>query len=282
MSRPIGQRRRHLARWILATLVLVHLAALSVYHLRERQSQLLGMYVDARDQWRDGHLDVAAREYATFLAERPSATWPFALYKNFPDEASAWFVLGRVETDRGRVDAALAAFEQAMRLDANRGRREYRDLLLRSGRGAALIAFANAEARADPASPVAAKNLGAGLLATDQPAAAVAAYEHALQLLPAWRARVDRAAPAGLSSEEADILNLLSVAARLAGDAARADAACARAGSRQAGALRLDRLCAAYRENAAGDRAAAVHTLAAYAPPAPEHEALAAAIAPPL
>ena len=278
MSRAIARPRRHLARWILAALVLVHLAAFGLYNLRERQSQLLALYLDARDQWREGHLDVAANEYAAFLAARPAAAWPVVLFRNFPDAASGWFVLGRVESERGHVDAALGAFEQAMRASPGRGRREYRDLLLHSGRGAALVAFALEEARLDPTSPVAAKDLGAGLLATDRPAAAARAYEHALALLPAWRTHADPGAPPGLSSEEADLLNLLSVATRLAGDPARADAACARAGSRPNTALRLDRLCGAYRAAAAGERERAAQMLAGYAPPAPEHEALAQAL----
>ena len=52
---------------------------------------------------------------------------------------------------------------------------------------------------------------------------------------PAWLARLDPAAPRGLSSEEADILNLLSVAARLAGDAAKILAALSRPGAPSVG-----------------------------------------------
>jgi len=266
--------RRHLARWILAALVFAHLVAFGAYNLRDRQSHLLLVYLDARDQWRDGHLDIAAAEYATFIARRPATLWPVALLPNFPDLASAWYLLGRVEADRGHVEGALAAFERSMALEPGRGRREYRDLLLHSGRGATLVEFARAAQVNDPSSPIAAKDLGAGLLATGQPNAAAAAYRHALALLPAWRARVDPAAPPGLSGEEADLLNLLSVAARLAGDVQASDAACARAAGNPGSRARLDRLCAAYREVAAGDEAAATRMLAGYAPPAPEHEAL--------
>ena len=281
MSGPVRRARRHLARWILAALALLHLVAFGAYTLHERQAHLVTLYLDARDQWRDGHLDAAAAEYTAFLARRAATAWPVVLYRHFPDEATGWYLLARVETDRHRVDDALAAFERAMALDPTRGRREYRDLLLRSGRGAALVAFARAEVRADANSPVAAKDLGAGLLASGQPALAVGAYERALELLPAWRARIDPGAPRGLSGEEADILNLLSITARLAGDAARADAACQRAGATPARAMRLDRLCAAFREHAIGNHEAAARILAGYAPPAPEHEALLAAILPP-
>ncbi len=280
MNGPIRHPRRHLTRWILAALVLVHLVALGAYTLHERQAHLVTLYLDARDQWRDGHLDAAAAEYTAFLARRAATAWPVVLYRHFPDEATGWYLLARVETDRHDVDAAVAAFERAMALEPMRGRRDYRDLLLRSGRSTALVAFAREEARIDPTSPVAAKDLGAALLASGQPALAIDAYQRALALLPGWRARFDPAAPAGLSAEEADILNLLSVAARLAGDTARADAACSRAGATPPGATRLDRLCQAYREEAGGNHDAAVRTLGGYAPPAPEHEALVAAIAP--
>jgi tetratricopeptide (TPR) repeat protein len=275
-----GSRRR-IARIVLAVLVLAHLAAFGAYVLRERQSQLLTLYLDARDQWREGHLEVAARAYATFVAERPAVAWPVVLFRNFPDAASGWYALGRVETDRGHVDAALAAYRQAMQLAPGRGRREYRDLLLRSGRGAMLVSFATEEGRTEPDSPIAAKDLGAGLLATGQPAAAATAYRRALALLPAWQLRRDPGAPAGLSGEEADLLNLLSVAERLAGQPERADAACARITRAAHGSVRLDRLCGAYRFAAAGDRPAALQALAGYLPPAPEHEALLRALQPP-
>lgn len=279
MTRRIDRRR--LARLVLAGLIALHLAAFGLYVLRERQSKLLSLYLDARDQWADGHLDVAAAEYTIFVAERPSTAWPVVLFRNFPDAASGWFALGRVEAARGHADTALAAWRKSMALGGGRGRREYRDLLLRSRRGAALVEFAREQARVDPRSPVAAKDLGAGLLAIGQPAAAAAAYQRALTLLPAWRRRVDPGAPPGLSAEEADLRNLLSVALRLAGQPALADEACARIGAQQNSALRLDRLCSAYRAAAAGDAAGISRALAGYAPPAPEHEALALALQPP-
>ncbi len=272
--------RRRIGFVALTVLVLLHLGAFGVYALRQRQSELLALYLDARDQWREGHLEVAAQEYATFVAARPTVAWPVVLLRNFPDAASGWFVLGRVEAERGRVDAALSAFRHAMDLAPGRGRREYRDLLLRSGRGAVLVEFARTAMRAEPDSPIAAKDLGAGQLATGQPAAAASAYEQALRLLPAWRRRTDPGAPAGLSPEEADLLNLLSVAERLAGRARLADAACERIGAATHIGPRLDRLCSAYRAAAAGDARGATQALIGYAPPSPEHEALVRALAP--
>ena len=264
---------------VLGVLALVHLAAFFLYTRRERQSQLLTQYLDARDQWKAGHLDAAAREYREVLAGRAAAAWPLVLVRGFPDAASGWFVLGRVESERGDTDAALGAFEHAMAIDASRGRREYRDLLLDSGRGAALAAFARAELARDPASALAAKDLGAALLATGEPRAAADAYQLALALLPAYLVRHDpAAAAAGLSSQEADLLNLLSVATRLAGDRARADALCDALARRQPRGTRLDRLCRASARADGGDLAGARQELAGYQPPAPEHEALAAAL----
>jgi tetratricopeptide (TPR) repeat protein len=270
--------RRQIAMTVLAVLALVHLAAFVLYTRRERQSQLLTEYLDAREQWKDGHLDVAAREYTEFLAARDAAAWPVVLLRNFPEAACGWFVLGRVETERGRTDAALAAFERAMALDPSRGRREYRDLLLESGRGAALAEFARRELARDPSSALAAKDLGAAELARGDPRAAAAAYERALALLPEFLKRHDPAVAHGLSAQEADLLNLLSVAVRLAGDRARADALCDGLARRQMRTAHLDRLCRAYARADAGDLAGAREALSGYQPPAPEHEALVAAL----
>jgi tetratricopeptide (TPR) repeat protein len=264
---------------VLGVLVVVHLAAFVLYTRRERQSQLLSMYLDARDQWKAGHLDLAAREYADFVAARGAAAWPVVLVRNFPDAASGWFALGRVEAERGASEAALAAFERAMALDPARGRREYRDLLLETGRGAQLASFAGAEIAKDPGSALAAKDLGAAMLATGDARAAVAAYEHALALLPRYLARHDPAAAGALSAQEADLLNLLSVAVRLAGERARADAICDGLAARAPRGARLDRLCRAYQRADAGDARGAREALAGYLPPAPEHEALVAALA---
>jgi tetratricopeptide (TPR) repeat protein len=279
MSAPATLPRRRVALAVLAALVAVHLAAFGLYTLRERQSQLLSLYLDARDQWKAGHRELAAREYREFLAARPSATWPVVLVRAFPDAASAWFALGRVEAERGAVDAALAAFQQSMSLEPSRGRREYRDLLLESGRGAALAAFARAELARQPHSALAAKDLGAALLATGDPAGASAAYLRALEDLPAYLAQHDPAMVDRLSSQEADLTNLWSVARRLAGDRLGADLGCERLTRRAPPPAHVDRLCRAYLLADAGDVDGARAELAAYQPPAPEHQALADALA---
>jgi len=165
-----------------------------------------------------------------------------------------------------------------MALDPNVGRREYRDLLLDSGRGAALADFARRELARDPSSALAAKDLGAAELARGDPRAAVAAYERALALLPAFLARRDPAVAGRFSAQEADLINLLSVAVRLSGDRARADALCDDVARRQSRTAHLDRLCRAYARADAGDGVGAREALAGYQPPAPEHEALVAAL----
>ena len=279
MSGPTPQpRRRRHARFIFAGLVLVHLGALGAYSLYQWQARAVALYLDARAAWRDGHLDVAAEEFSAFVALRPRATWPLVLYKNFPSAADGAFALGRVEAERHHVDAALASLRMAMRLQPGHGRREYRDLLLESGRGAELAAFARAELAADPSSANAAKDLGAALLASGDPAGAVAAYNQALRLLPAWLARHDPGYRGGLSGEEAALLNLRSVAERLASDPARSAATCDGLVARTPPRLRLDRLCRAYVQADAGDPTGSREALAAYLPPNPEEEALVTAL----
>ncbi len=199
--------------------------------------------------------------------------------RTFPDATGVWFALGRVEAERGRTEAALGAFEHAMALEAGHGRREYRDLLLESGQGARLAAFARRELLADPSSALAAKDLGAALLATGDAGAAAEAYGQALALLPGYLARHDPAVAGKLSSQEADLLNLKSVAERLAGDRAGADAVCAALSRRQPRTAHLDRLCRAYALADQGDAAGARAELGAYLPPAPEHERLVADLA---
>ena len=271
--------RRRLALLVLGVLLVVHLAAFVLYTQRERQSQLLALFLDARDQWKAGHLEIAAHEYAEFIAARSAAAWPLVLLRSFPDAASGWFALGRVQAVRGDSTAALAAFERSMALDPGRGRREYRDLLLQSGQGARLAAFARAELARDPDSASAAKDLGAAQLALGDAAAAVAAYQQALFLLPRFLERRDPAAVGALlSSPEADLLNLLSVATRLAGDRPRADAICDGLARRQPRGAHLDRLCRAYQRADGGDARGAREELGGYLPPAPEHEALVAAL----
>jgi tetratricopeptide (TPR) repeat protein len=263
---------------VVAALALVHLAAFFLYTRLTRQSELLALYVDAREQWKAGRLEAAAAEYREFLGARRWAAWPVVLARGFPSAADGWFVLGRIETARGATDAALAAFERAMAEEPGRGRREYRDLLLTSGRSEALATLARRELAADPTSAPAAKDLGAALLGSGDPAGAAAAYRQALALLPDYLARHDPAAVGRLSSQEADLINLLSVALRLAGDGARADELCADLSRRQPRGAHLDRLCRAHALAAQGDTDGARAELRAYQPPAPEHEALAAAL----
>ena len=272
MARTPGRRR--LARVVLGVLIAAHLAAFAGYSLLQRQARHLQLYLDAREQWRAGKLELAAREYREFVAGYAAASAPFVLHQGFPTAASGWFALGRVAAERGETAAALAAWRESMRLEPGLGRHEYRDLLLETGHGAELADFSAAELAREPGSPVAAWDLGAARLATGQPAAAAAAYGHALAVLPAWLAQHDPAWRGTLSGTEADLTNLLSVARLAAGDRAGAAAACASVAARQGPGLALDRLCRAFLLAAQGDGDGSRAALSGYRPPAPEHAAL--------
>ena len=269
-----GRARRRSARLVLGALIVVHVAALALYLLHGAQSRQLHLFLAAREEWRSGELAAAARDFQRFVAGYRAATTPFVLLRDLPGEASGWFALGRVEVERGNVDAALAAFESSMRLEPGRGRREYRDLLLESGRGAALVRFASAELGRDAGSAVAWWDLGAGLLTTGEPLRAAAAYRNALARLPALLAAHGARDSAALSPEEADLRNLESAAWYLAGNAPEGAAACQRLQQRQAAGVRLDRLCAAFGCAQAGDAAGVAAELRDYHAPGPEHEAL--------
>jgi tetratricopeptide (TPR) repeat protein len=145
---------------------------------------------------------------------------------------------------------------------------------LESHQAARLRRFALACLPQDPHSPVAYKDLGAAALALNEANEAVAAYTQALRELPAFLALTDPHHPPGLTSQEADLLNLLSVSARLAGDAATADTACERISTRQPKAAHLDRLCQAYAAEASHHTERARALLQSYQAPAPEHDAL--------
>ncbi len=266
--------RRRTALWILAALVVLHAGAYGAYALRARQAALATRFRDAREQWANGQRDLAAEQYARFVRERPQATWPLVLLKALPSEAAGWFVLGRIRAEQGQTEAALEAFQHAMSLEAHLGQKEYRDLLLETHQAQRLRDVALAELKKNDHSPVAYKDLGAAALALDQPVEAVRAYQQALTDLPDFLAVTDPRRPPGLSSQEADVLTLLSVSARLAGDPLTADRTCRQIHAQQPKTAHLDRLCQAYAAEALHQTDTAQALLTAYQPPAPEHDAL--------
>lgn len=266
--------RHRIARIVLVALIALHVGALWLYVVRTAQTQHLDLYLSAREQWREGHLDAAADGFRRFATGYGAATRPFLLRSNFPSEASAWFALGRIETERGNVDAALAALRRSLALAGGRGRREYRDLLLRSGRAEELTAFATAELARDPDSAIAWWDLGAVRLGGGDARGAALAYQQALARLPAFLARLGVAPGRGLTGEEADLENLLSVAWLEAGDSTRAAETCNDVAVRAPPAASLDRLCRAYLYAALGNRDGAAEQLRRYQPVGPEHEAL--------
>ena len=276
MSDPASRRR--IARVVLTALVLVHVVALFFYDRYTLQLAHRQLALEARDQWRDGHLDAAAALYARFVNGYAKARWPLVLTTQLPSEASGWFALGRVEAERHRVDAALADFLRAMQLEPGLGRREYRDLLFESGRAPQLEAYARRTLAAEPESLPAVFDLGAALYAEGRPAEAALAYERGLSYVANYLAATDPGFSGRVSIPEAELLNLASVAHLAAGDRVRAQAACDGLTLRMPPTTHLDRLCRAYLAADAGDLAASRTALAGFNPNSAEQEALVAAL----
>lgn len=278
-TRLARHRRRYV---ILGVIVAIHLAALAAYAIQTRQSSYLALVLDAREQWSEGHLDLAAASYRQFAADYPSFSWPTILFRDYPSRARAWYSLGRVESERGNVDAALAAYTEAMREEAGLGQREYRNLLFEQARYRELAAFAQARIAAGPDELSAYFDLGAAEIGASDWAAAQRTYAAALGHVPAWLARHTRHGPGpGLGPEEADLRDLSAVTALLAGDRGDAERRCAALSRRQGPGEHYDQLCRAYLVAAAGDRDAARAALRGYSPGGPEHERLAALLAVP-
>jgi tetratricopeptide (TPR) repeat protein len=271
---PRSVRARQIARRVLAVLLVLHFAALGLYLRREQQSKAVALVLDAREQWKNGELAVAAREYREYATGFRAVSSPFLMYRNMPSEASAWFALGRIEAERGEFCEALAAYRRAMALEPGRGRREYRDLLLEHGGQGELLAFAHAELARDPTFAPAAWDLGAAYLAVGEPALAARAYARAREMLPGYLTRLAGKRPVGLSPEEADLLSLEAVAWLEAGERTRAAAVCGNLVLRARPEESAGLLCSAYLAAAAGDVHGAAALLRRYAPSGPEHRAL--------
>lgn len=267
-----ARRSRHrFALQVLVVLVAVHALAVGAYVTQARQQAFLVRALEARDQWKAGQLATAATLYRALLRDRATVAWPFVLIRQYPDTADLWYLLGRVESDRSNVDAALQAYAQSLQV-GGRGARETRELLLSHGRLAELIAFATAQLAQDPRSPQPYKDRAAGELEMGRADLAMIDYRAALERLPAWRQRTDPAAKAGLSGEEADLLNLYAAAALAAQASSEAQKACADITQRQGPRAQLDRLCRALLARADGRGEEARRVLRGYLPPASEHE----------
>lgn len=275
---PRSPSHRRIARYVLGGLVFVHLAGYVIYEVYNRQINERQLALDARDEWSAGHLEVAATEYRQFIADYASATRPFVMVKGLQNEASGWFALGRVEADRHRTDAALAAFAEAMRREPGLGRREYRDLLFESGRYAELEAYARRTLEASPHSLAAIFDLGAALYAQGRSASAALAYERGLSYVEEYLKTTDPGFHGRVSVPEAELLNLASVAHLAAGDHERAAAACDGLAARLAPSMHLDRLCRAFLEADAGHVEASREILKSYSPTRPEQEAMVVAL----
>ncbi len=263
--------RGRLAIGVLVALVLVHLLAVGAYYTQARQQSLLVRTLEAREQWKAGELEAAASLYRSILRDRPAVSWPLILIRQFPENADLWYLLGRVESDRANVDAALQAYAKAITV-GGRGARETRELLLIHGRLSELLAFANERLAVDHLSPQPLKDRAAAELEMGQASGAMDDYRAALDRLPAWRQQTDPAAPSSLSGEEADLLNLYAAAALAAHARSEAERACMEVTNRQGKRAQLDRLCHALIAHDDGRDADARRLLAGYLPPASEHE----------
>ena len=276
---PRPASRRRTAAIVLAALVVVHVTAILFYVRYTGQLAEVQLALDAREEWRAGHLDAAAALYTRYLADYRRACWPLVLTRQLQSEAGGWFALGRIEAERHRVDAALAAFGRAMQLEPGLGRRESRDLLYESGRYAELERRARAALLVEPRSLPAIRDLGAALLAEQRPAEAALAYERGLAYVAEYVRATDPGFRGPVSVPEATLLNLASVAHLLAGERVRAAAAGDGLSARLPPPARLDRLCRAYLMADGGDLAGARAALAGITPGSPEEEALIGALA---
>ena len=163
--------RRRTALAILTALVIVHVAAVSLYTAQSRQQALVVQFLEARDAWKAGHLEEAAARYHEVLAQRDTLGRPFVLVAHYPSLADAWYLLGRVESDRARVDAALVAYHESLKA-GGRGAREYRELLLGQHRLQQLKDWATSEIARAPSAPQPYKDRAAALLELGDPAGA--------------------------------------------------------------------------------------------------------------
>jgi predicted Zn-dependent protease len=265
-------RVRRIAMVVLIGLIVLHLIGFYLYSVHQRQVAYLSMYLDAREQWRSGRLDDAALEYRKFAEDYPEVAAPVVLLRSFPAPAYAWFALGRIEAEQGRIDPALADFARAMQTDPTLGRQETRELLLEHHRSAQLAALARAELAQHPKSLDAWRDLGAAALDAGDPAAAAKAYREALA------AQGPIAAGAVISAEAADLMDLLSVAQLEAGDRSAASDTCDQLAAHEARSEREDRLCAAYLAAARGERDEARELIKHYRPARLEQDRLSDAL----
>ncbi len=254
-------------------LLLAHALALCAYGLYERQARYLAQVLDARQQWKDGHLEAAAALYQRYATDYPRVTWPVILFKDYPSRARAWYSLGRIQAQQNHTEEALRAFNQSMAAEPGLGQRDYRNLLLELHRYADLKRSAQIRLQQSALDMAAYWDLGASYLMNSEPQAAVQTYRQALTQLPQWQAlHTGYRAGGRLSPEEADLRALLSIAYLQSHDATNARTQCQRVSDSPESIEHYDRLCAAYLAHWEGKPAQAIDTLKTYQPPAPEHQ----------
>jgi tetratricopeptide (TPR) repeat protein len=240
------EARRRFARFTLAGLLALHLAAFGLYLLNESQFAFLGHWRDGREAWRTGRLSLAVTELRVFAQGYRDATRPFLMRRDFPTEAQAWSAVGNVAAAHGELRGAVDAFHQAAQLGQTSAWRERHELLwtLRDAtaleaQGRERLADGNPEARQDLAA--------AAWLRGDSPSA-LREYSAALAALPRWldqQQRPRQAADGGLVDEQLALYLLAGTTAWLSGDQAKGEHYCKLLAAAQDTENPMDGLCRA-------------------------------------
>lgn len=258
------EAHRRFARYTFGGLLLLHLAAFGVYLLNENQFGFLGHWREGREAWRAGQLEVAARELRTFTEGYRYASLPFLVRRDFPGEAQAWAALGRVEQARGELPAAVDAFGRAAQLGQEAAWRERHELLWKLQDASGLEA--QGQQRLRSGSPEAWQDLAAAATLRGNTPAALAHYAAALQALPGWLDRQQRArsaADGGLVDEQLALYLLAGATAWLAGDNTQGRHYCGLLARAQDAENPMDGLCRAAAALERGDAAETLSVLAA-------------------
>jgi hypothetical protein len=240
------EARRRFAAFALAGLLALHLGALSVYLLNERQFAFLAHWRDGREAWRTGRLPVATVELRAFAQGYREATRPFLIRRDFPTEAQAWAAVGNVDAASGQGRAAADAFLKAARLGQTAAWRERHELLWTLRDAAGLVA--QGRERLADGNPEARQDLAAAAWLHGDGQAALREYTAALAALPRWldqQHRPRQAADGGVVDEQLALYLLAGTTAWLSGDRANGERYCQLLAAAQDAENPTDGLCRA-------------------------------------
>ena len=255
--------RRRFARFTLAALLALHLAAFGLYLLNESQFAFLGHWREGREAWRAGRLPLATTELRAFAQGYRGATQPFLMRRDFPTEAQAWAAVGNVEAANGKRFAASAAFLKAARLGQASAWRERHELLWALRDATALEA--QGRERLAEGNPEARQDLAAAAWLRGDSRAALQEYSAALAALPAWldqEHRARQAADGGVVDEQLALYLLAGTTAWMSGDRAKGEHYCRLLAAAQDAENPMDGLCRAAAALHRGEAALALEILA--------------------